>query len=43
MKQIDQNQTGTEAVQIISNLDIYIYIHIYIYIKLQNVLNNKIY
>lgn len=28
MKQIDQNQTGTEAVQIISNLDIYIYIYI---------------
>ena len=37
MKQIDQNQTGTEAVKIISNMDIYIYI------QLQNVLNNKIY
>ena len=31
MKQIDQNQTGTEAVKIISNMDIYVYIYIYIY------------
>ena len=29
MKQIDQNPTETEAVKIISNMDIYIYIYNY--------------